>query len=92
MEIKIILLIYMIIINLIGFITCGVDKHKAKKREWRIPEKTFFVISALAGSVGTYMGLLFFCHKTRHWYFMIGIPAIFIAEAAAVYFVYTKFF
>ncbi len=73
-------------LNLIGLIVVGVDKHKAIKRKWRVPEKTFFIISLLGGSIGVYIGLLTFRHKTRHWYFMIGIPAILIAQAVGVYF------
>ena len=73
-------------LNLIGFIIVGVDKRKAIKRKWRVQEKTFFILALLGGSIGVYIGLLAFRHKTRHWYFMLGIPAIIIAQAIGVYF------
>ncbi len=73
-------------LNLIGFIVVGIDKRKAIKRKWRVQEKTFFILSLLGGSIGVYIGLLAFRHKTRHWYFMLGIPAIIIAQVVGVYF------
>lgn len=70
----------LIVLNIIGFIIVGADKHKAKKGLWRIPEKTFFILSVLGACPGVYAGLVFFRHKTRHWYFMWGIPAIFAMQ------------
>lgn len=58
----------------------GVDKYKAKKRLWRIPEKMFFIVAVLGGALGVYAGMLFFRHKTKHWYFMLGVPSILLAE------------
>ena len=72
------------IINIIGFVIVAVDKHKARKRKWRIPEKTFFLICVLGGCPGVYAGLILFSHKTKHWYFMIGIPMIFLLQLLAV--------
>ncbi|WP_010251754.1 DUF1294 domain-containing protein [Acetivibrio cellulolyticus] len=69
------------IVNIIGFSIVGADKYKAKKNLWRIPEKTFFLIAVFGGAIGVYAGMLFFRHKTRHWYFMFGIPAILVTEA-----------
>ncbi|MDP4094001.1 MAG: DUF1294 domain-containing protein [Bacillota bacterium] len=77
---------YLVVLNLTGFITVGVDKRKARKREWRIRERTFFIISLIGGCPGVYSGLLFFRHKTRHWYFMIGIPAIFILQLILLFY------
>jgi len=79
----------LVLLNIIGFIIVGVDKHKARKRMWRIPEKTFFIFSILGGCPGIYLGLLMFRHKTRHWYFMWGIPAIFAVQTAVLYYLYT---
>jgi len=73
---------------MIGFIVVGADKKKARKRLWRIPEKTFFFLSLLGACPGVYLGLLLFRHKTRHWYFMWGIPAIFFIQLAALYYFY----
>ncbi len=69
-------LLYVCLINLVGFIWMGLDKWKAKHKRWRIAEKTFFLISILGGSLGTWAGMYLFRHKTRHWYFVVGIPVI----------------
>lgn len=58
----------------------GIDKEKAKRKAWRIPEKTFFLVSFLGGSLGSFLGMRVFRHKTKHWYFVIGIPTIFILQ------------
>lgn len=77
-----------LIVNIIGFTIMGVDKYKAKKKLWRVPEKIFFLIAVFGGSVGVYSGMYFFRHKTKHWYFVLGIPFILIAEAiATLYFI-----
>ncbi len=73
------------IINIIGFVVMGADKYKAKKKHWRVPEKNFFLIAVLGGAAGVYAGMLFFRHKTKHWYFMVGVPAIFVAEAVTTF-------
>ena len=66
--------------NLLGFILMGADKRKAKLGKWRIPEKTFFIVSILGGSLGTWAGMYAFRHKTRHWYFVYGMPLILILQ------------
>jgi uncharacterized membrane protein YsdA (DUF1294 family) len=63
----------------------GADKYKAKHHAWRIPEKTLFAASIIGGSVGTWAGMYVFRHKTRHWYFVVGMPAILIAQVALGY-------
>ena len=79
--------IYALIINLIAFTVCGIDKSRSKKRgEWRIPEKTLFLLAILGGSLGMLLGMCIFRHKTKHWYFKIGIPAILLAQVAIVVF------
>jgi len=72
--------IYIIVINVTGFLAMGIDKQKARRNAWRISEKTFFVISFLGGGAGTWLGMYTFRHKTKHWYFVIFIPAIFLLE------------
>lgn len=67
---------YLIFMNLIAFITMGVDKSKAKRGAWRIPEKTLFLLSLLGGSIGSLAGMYAFRHKTRHMKFVIGMPAV----------------
>ena len=79
--------IYLLVINIVGFISMGVDKKKAKKGAWRVPEKTLFLFPVLGGGLGSWIGMYTFRHKTKHWYFVIGIPAIFFIElGAAIYF------
>ena len=85
-----IITIYLILINLIGLITMGLDKSKARRGVWRIPEKTLFLISLIGGSIGTWAGMYLFRHKTKHWYFVVGMPAILILQVviagAVIYF------
>lgn len=58
----------------------GIDKAKARKRAWRIPEATLFIIALIGGSLGSTVGMHFFHHKTRHWYFVFGMPLILIIQ------------
>ena len=78
------IIIYFIIINLIGFLAMYIDKRKAKKGSWRIPEKTLFIITALGGGIGTIAGMYTFRHKTQKVAFVIGFPLITILEIIAV--------
>jgi Predicted membrane protein len=78
---------YFALMNLIGFAMMGIDKHKAVKKLWRIPEYTFFVVALIGGSIGTIVGMRVFRHKTRHWYFVYGLPAILVLQVALVLFV-----
>ena len=75
-----ILAIYFIVINLTGFAMMGIDKRKAVKKLWRIPESTLFVIAIIGGSIGSIIGMRIFHHKTRHWYFVVGMPLILILQ------------
>lgn len=83
-------LIYLILMNLIGFALMGIDKYKAKKHLWRIPEKTLFLSSVLGGSIGTLAGMYVFHHKTKHWYFVIGMPAILIIQSGLYFYLATR--
>ncbi|MCL2050808.1 MAG: DUF1294 domain-containing protein [Lachnospiraceae bacterium] len=67
---------YFMLINLAGFLLMGLDKIKAKKRGFRIPEATLFVAAIFGGSIGTWIGIYLFRHKTQHWYFVYGLPII----------------
>lgn len=75
-----ILTLYVVIMNIIGFGIMGIDKWKAKKGFWRIPESTLFIIAVIGGSIGSILGMHTFRHKTRHWYFVYGMPAIFLIQ------------
>lgn len=71
---------YLIAANLCGFAVMGLDKAKAKRGAWRIPEKTLFTVALLGGGIGVWLGMNTFRHKTKHWYFKYGIPAIVFIE------------
>lgn len=75
---------YFLLMTVATFVLCAIDKFAAKKQLRRVPEKTFFLLSALGGSVGMYAAMLTFRHKTQHWYFKYGIPAIIVAQVALV--------
>lgn len=62
----------------------GIDKSRARKRAWRIPEAHFFIVALIGGSIGSILGMQIFRHKTRHWYFAVGMPAILVIQVAAV--------
>ena len=75
------LYLYLVIINAIGFVSMLVDKQKARRRAWRIPEKTLMCIAAIGGSLGSFLGMQLFRHKTRHPKFYIGIPVLLAVQA-----------
>lgn len=81
---------YLVIINIIGFFLMGLDKRKAKKGKWRIPERTLFLTAAVGGSLGCWMGMYTFHHKTKHWYFTVGMPLIFVAQVCLILFLEFK--
>lgn len=84
------IIIYLVAINILGFIIMWVDKKKAKKGAWRISEKTLFLITALGGGIGTIAGMYTFRHKTQKLNFVIGFPFITILEIVAI--IYWSFF
>lgn len=82
------LIIYLAAINLLSFALFGIDKSKAKRGKWRIPEKSLFITAILGGSIGALLGMRTFRHKTKHKSFTIGIPTILILQIAiAAYFI-----
>ena len=78
------IIIYLLIVNILGFLMMYIDKQKAKKGSWRIQEKTLFIITALGGGIGTIAGMYMFRHKTQKIAFVIGFPTIVILEVIAV--------
>lgn len=84
------LLIYLAIINLIGFFAMLLDKQKAKRNKWRIPEKTLFLFALLGGSLGTTLGMHIFHHKTKHWYFRFGMPLILLLQVGLSLYFYFR--
>ena len=83
------IIIYLIVINLIGFYMMWSDKRRAKWGKWRIPEQTLFIVTALGGGIGTIVGMYTFRHKTKKMKFTIGLPTILILEIIlAVYLIF----
>ena len=81
---------YLIFLNLVGFLIMGEDTRRAKMHRWRISERMLFLVSILGGSIGTWAGMYVFRHKTRHWYFVIGIPLILILQIAGAIWLYRQ--
>ena len=76
---------YFAILNILGLSLMGIDKWKARKGAFRIPEAPLFIIAIIGGSVGSILGMYIFRHKTRHWYFVWGMPAILALQLLSVY-------
>lgn len=83
--------IYLILINLIGFVMMGVDKKRAVQGKWRISEASLFTAALLGGALGCTLGMQHFHHKTRHWYFKYGMPAIFVVQVAMAILLFRTF-
>lgn len=79
------MLFYILFISILGLLIMKIDKCKATSHRYRISEKTIFLIAVLGGSLGVWMGMYLFHHKTRHWYFVFGIPCIFVIQIILVY-------
>ena len=76
------ILIYLAAVNLLAFAMYGIDKRKAQIHAWRISEKALFIVAFMGGSLGAVIGMHLFHHKTRHWYFRYGLPAILLLQVA----------
>lgn len=85
-------LIYVLAINVIGFLAMGIDKLKAKKDWWRIPEGTLMMLCLLGGGIGTIAGMYTFRHKTKKLKFTVGMPTILIAEIALIIYLFVKYY
>lgn len=77
-----VLVIYIAVMTAAAFVMCGIDKYKAKRNKWRIPEKTLLLMAAAGGSLGLLAGMYIFRHKTLHKKFTLGVPAIICIQAA----------
>ena len=81
--------IYLAVMNVLGVAVMWSGKRRARLHRWRIPEKVLFGVSLLGGSAGTWAGMYLFRHKTKHWYFVVGMPLILVCQAAlAIYLVH----
>lgn len=77
--------------NLLTWMLYGIDKQKARRRRWRIPEKTLLFLAAAGGSVGALTGMYMFHHKTKKWKFRLGVPLILLLQLVAAGMVYSYF-
>lgn len=89
--IKYILIIYLVIINIIAFALMGIDKKRAQNKEWRISEAMLFATALLFGSLGSNIGMKYFRHKTKHWYFVVFMPLILVIQVLILAFVINRF-
>lgn len=84
METKHLILIYLAAITVVTFIVYGIDKWKAQHKRWRIPESVLLGLAALGGSVGAWLGMQVWRHKTQHKKFKYGVPAILSVQVVVV--------
>ena len=73
---------YLVILNFVGFVLMGIDKRRAIRNAFRIPEATLFSVAIAGGSIGSILGMLIFRHKTMHLQFKIGLPAVLVVQIA----------
>ncbi len=85
-----VILFVLLVMNAAAFALMGIDKAKAKRGAWRIPEKTLFLVTALFGGLGGTLGMLFFRHKTKHWYFKFGFPVLLVLQMAVLLLILVK--
>ena len=90
-EIHIILTIYLIAINIATFFVYGIDKWKARRSKWRIPESTLLTLAVLGGSIGAFIGMRTSHHKTMHNKFKYGVPLIINLQVVLAVYIYIRF-
>lgn len=82
---------WLVLANLMGLILMAADKKRARRGVWRVPEKTLFLVAILGGSVGCWAGMYLFHHKTRHWYFVVGMPLILLVQIGLGWWITVRF-
>ena len=80
---------YLFAINIVSFFLYGIDKYKSKKNKWRISEATLLMIAVIGGSIGAWVGMRLWHHKTMHKKFKYGIPVIMIMQVCLVVYLHT---
>ena len=75
---------YLVLVNALAFLLMLIDKQKARRGSWRIPEATLLGIAAMGGSIGGILGMRLFRHKTRHLKFALGLPLILAAQIGLI--------
>ena len=83
---KILIVGYFVIVNIVGFAMMGIDKKRAIRGAWRISEASLFLVALIGGSIGSILGMNTFRHKTKHWYFKYGMPAILILQLSLLFY------
>ena len=84
------LLYYLIVINIVTFLVYAIDKWKARRSKWRIPETTLLGLAVIGGSIGAWSGMKVWHHKTQHKKFRFGLPLIMIAQIALAIWIYRQ--
>ena len=82
MNLTMICLAVMAVMSLVAFALMGIDKRRARRGKWRIPESRLFLAALLMGGIGAAAGMMFFHHKTKHWYFRLFLPLIAAVQIA----------
>ncbi len=78
----ILLSVWLAVVNLTGLVLMAADKSRARRGRWRVPERMLFLTALLGGAAGSWAGMYLFRHKTRHWYFVLGMPLILACQIA----------
>ena len=84
MNSLVLIIVYLILANIIGFALMGIDKRRARKNAFRVPEATLFSVAFVGGSIGSILGMIIFRHKTKHWYFTLGLPLTLVLQILLV--------
>ena len=82
---------FLYVLNLLTFAIMGADKHAAKANLRRVPERMLFLLALLGGALGGTVGMFYFHHKTKHWYFVVGMPLILLIQAALAAWLWLSF-
>ena len=90
MNVHLIIIYYLLAINAVAFFVYGIDKLKARKGHWRIPETTLLLLAIVGGSIGAWLGMKAWHHKTKHLKFMYGLPAILLLQLALAVYLCTR--
>ena len=75
--------LFLVFMNILGFVLMFSDKQRARRGDWRIRERTLFLAALFGGSLGSLLGMRLFHHKTKHWYFVWGMPLILFLQLTA---------
>lgn len=85
-----VVIFYLVIVNILAFLLYGIDKRKAKRARWRIPESVLLGMAAVGGSVGAWLGMRVWHHKTQHKKFRYGVPAFLVAQIVVLVLIFCQ--